>query len=90
MSLLLDTNILTRSAQPAHSMHQVALHAVTTLKTREWERLVTQHAVSGKFTYDARIVAAMNIHGITHLLTFNSDDFKRYPGITAVSPSDIG
>ena len=34
MSVLLDTNILTRSAQPAHPMQKTALDAVSILKTR--------------------------------------------------------
>lgn len=34
MSVLLDTNILTRSAQPAHPMHASALNAVSTLRMR--------------------------------------------------------
>lgn len=55
----------------------------------EWERLVTQHAVIGRDSHDTRIVAAMNVHHITHLLTFNGDDFKRFPGITIVSPADV-
>lgn len=55
----------------------------------EWEKLVAQHDVSGRNTHDARIVAAMTVHGITHLLTFNGDDFKRYPGISVISPSEV-
>lgn len=55
----------------------------------EWKALVTQHAVMGKPAHDARIVAAMKVHGITHLLTFNGGDFKRFPGITVVSPTEI-
>lgn len=55
----------------------------------EWERLVTQHAVRGRDSHDARIVAAMNAHGITHLLTFNKDDFKRFPDITVFLPSEV-
>ena len=55
----------------------------------EWERLVIQHQVSGKKTHDARLVAAMNVHGITHILTFNSDDFSRYPGITVIQPQRL-
>lgn len=55
----------------------------------EWERLVTQHAVRGRDAHDTRIVAAMNVHGITHLLTFNKDDFKRFPGITVLLPSEV-
>src|SRR5437660_12469256 len=120
MSVLLDTNILTRSAQANHPMQKIAVDAVSILRTRgedlcivpqnlvefwtvatrplnvngmglttaqaqvelarikrffrflpdtptvydEWEKLVVQHAVSGKNTYDARLVAAMNAHGI--------------------------
>jgi len=55
----------------------------------EWKRLVTQHAVMGKPAHDARLVAAMNVHGITHLLTFNISDFKRFSEITAVSPNEV-
>lgn len=145
MSLLLDTNILTRSAQPSHPMHEVAVQSVSILKDQgedlcvvpqnltefwavatrpmsangmemstteahseliriksffrllpdlpalydEWERIVAQHAVSGKNAYDARIVAAMSIHRINRLLTFNGDDFKRYREINVMSPNDI-
>src|SRR6185312_10201327 len=44
----------------------------------EWERLVVQHQVLGKPVYNARIVAAMTVHGLTHLLTLNTNDFKRF------------
>ena len=55
----------------------------------EWKQLVTQHAVMGKPAHDARIVAAMKVHSITHLLTFNVGDFKRFPNITAVSSNEV-
>lgn len=55
----------------------------------EWERLVSRHQVKGKEAHDARLVAAMLAHKVTHLLTFNTDDFKRYPQITAVNPRDV-
>ena len=55
----------------------------------EWEKLVVQYRVSGKQAHDARIVAAMKVHGVTHLLTFNTDDFKRYTDIEAVHPASI-
>jgi predicted nucleic acid-binding protein len=45
--------------------------------------------VSGKQAHDARIVAAMKVHGVTHLLTFNTDDFKRYTDIAAVHSASI-
>jgi hypothetical protein len=31
----------------------------------------------------------MRVHGVTHLLTFNTQDFARYSGITAVHPRDV-
>ena len=145
MRVLLDTNILTRSAQPAHSMYAEAVDAVSALRTGgdelcivpqnliefwavatrplsvnglemttaraqielahiksffrylpdtpsvydEWERLVTSHGVSGRNSYDARLAAAMIVHGITHLLTFNVSDFKRYSEVTVISPSEM-
>ena len=55
----------------------------------EWQRLVALHAVSGLQAHDARLVAAMRVHGVTHLLTFNGADFKRYNEITVVNPQNI-
>ena len=53
------------------------------------EALVAQHRVAGKATHDARLVAAMQVHGLTSILTFNAGDFVRYPGITVVRPSSV-
>jgi predicted nucleic acid-binding protein len=39
--------------------------------------------------HDARIVATMKAHGIKNLLTFNSDDFKRYTEITVHHPQGL-
>jgi predicted nucleic acid-binding protein len=55
----------------------------------EWERLVAAYQVSGKNGHDARLVAAMIVHGIGQLLTFNKPDFQRYQGITVLSPQDV-
>ncbi len=55
----------------------------------ERERIVLQHKVSGKQAHDARLVAAMTVHGLTHLLTFNTADFKRFTAITAINPQSI-
>jgi predicted nucleic acid-binding protein len=145
MSTLLDTNILTRSAQPGHPMHQAAVDAVDVLRRRgevlhlvpqnfyefwivatrpvaqnglgltpaqtgnetdqlkklfvvledippifpEWERLVTNYAISGKNAHDARLVAAMHVHSLGQLLTFNDADFRRYNTITVLSPDQV-
>jgi predicted nucleic acid-binding protein len=145
MNYLVDTNILTRLAEPGHAMHQAALDAVKLLAAQghklhivpqnvyefwvvctrpvsvngmgktaaeavgelanlkalflwldetpavftAWEQLVTTTPVVGKNAHDARLVAAMKVHGLTHLLTFNAQDFRQYPGITAVTPADV-
>jgi predicted nucleic acid-binding protein len=140
-----DTNILLRSAEPAHPTHQQAVNAVKTLfangdrvclipqniiefwnvatrpvdkngfgwspaKTdveisrleslltvlpdsqaiyREWRKVVLDNSVLGKRVHDARIVAAMNVHQITKLLTFNLKDFKWFGNITLIDPNSI-
>jgi hypothetical protein len=54
-----------------------------------WEQLVTGTPVVGKNGHDARLVAAMTVHGLTHVLTFHAQDFRQYPAITAVTPADV-
>ena len=58
---------------------------------REWLRLVDVHSVSGVNAHDARLVAAMKVHGVTHLVTFNTQDFARYhpAEITVCSPAEV-
>ena len=55
----------------------------------EWETLVRAHQVKGKEAHDARIAAAMLAHGVTHILTFNGGDFKRFAGVKTVHPADV-
>jgi predicted nucleic acid-binding protein len=55
----------------------------------EWEMLVDQFQCHGKVSYDARIVAAMNTHSLTTLLTFNVADFARYPGLNVLDPATV-
>ena len=143
--VLMDTNILLRSAQPSHSMHQVAIDAQAELRRRgnqpcivaqnliefrsvatrpasgnglgmkekdadaeirelkalyplyadepqivlEWETLVSTYGAIGNQNHDARIVAAMRVHGISSILTFNVSDFARYPDITVLEPAGL-
>ncbi len=51
---------------------------------QEWQWLVTKYRVSGKNTHDARLVAAMLVHGVANLLTFNPRDFARYSEIVVI------
>jgi predicted nucleic acid-binding protein len=53
---------------------------------QEWRALLVSHNVSGVQVHDARLVAAMRVHGIKRILTFNERDFARYPDIQAVHP----
>jgi len=145
MSVLLDTNVLTRLADPHGALRVVAtaatnrlirsgetLHIVpqnlyefwsvatrplgenglglTTARTKEipdalrlgatllpdsaaitteWERLVIDYDAKGKTAHDTRLVAAMHVHQLTSLLTFNLRDFARYRGITILNPAEL-
>jgi predicted nucleic acid-binding protein len=55
----------------------------------EWRRLLVTHAVTGVQVHDARLVAAMHVYRLTHLLTFNVADFGRYLAITPQHPQDV-
>ena len=55
----------------------------------EWERLVIRHRVMGKQAHDAHLVASMLVHRVTHLLTFNDSDFKRFTEITVMNPNSL-
>lgn len=52
----------------------------------EWRKLLVLHNVSGVQVHDARLVAAMHPHGVSHILTFNDKDFARYTDIEVVHP----
>ena len=54
-----------------------------------WERLVVQYQVVGKPAHDARLVAAMQVHGLTAILTFDRTGFSRYAGIEVVHPAEV-
>lgn len=55
----------------------------------EWRRLVVAHSVAGVQVHDARLVAAMLVHGVAHLLTLNDRDFSRYTDVKAIHPRDV-
>jgi predicted nucleic acid-binding protein len=48
--------------------------------------LLITHGVSGVQVHDARLVAAMHVYGVKHILTFNGKDFARYTDVEAVHP----
>ncbi len=54
-----------------------------------WFQLVTLHKIKGKRTHDIRLLAVMKANKITHLLTFNPEDFLPIPNIKIVHPQEI-
>ena len=53
-----------------------------------WLELVTQHHVSGKPSHDARLAAAVQVHGLDAILTRNIADFKRF-GLNVINPAAL-
>jgi predicted nucleic acid-binding protein len=54
-----------------------------------WQEIVRDGGVAGKQAHDARLVAAMQRHGLTHLLTFNASDFRRFAKIELLDPHSL-
>ena len=144
MSILIDTNVLLRRAQPEHPHFPVAdaslthvvsgdqlgcytlqvvaefwnaatrpadknglglsvamtlhkVHEIEEILTLledtpaiydEWKRLVIQHQVRGAKVHDTRLVAAMTVHGVRRILTFNTADFARFP-VEVIHPAAL-
>lgn len=90
-----DANGLSLSIEDAEA-ELIRIHMLFILKPEDetifqnWEKLAAAYRVSGKNSHDARLVAAMQTHGIENLLTFNTPDFNRYSDIINVaSPHGI-
>src|SRR5438270_4169742 len=54
-----------------------------------WRQLVIGNNVKGVQVHDARLAAAMQVHGVTHILTLNQPDFARYTRVTVVHPMSV-
>lgn len=54
-----------------------------------WYSLVRTYRVTGKNVHDARLVAAMERHAISHLLSLDVADFSRYAGVTVLTPTTL-
>jgi len=50
-----------------------------------WQELVVQYDVQGKTAH----VAAMNRHGLSKLLTFNDQHFRRFSHIDVLHPNKL-
>jgi predicted nucleic acid-binding protein len=53
-----------------------------------WQTLVQSYGIGGSKSYDVRLVAAMQAHSITRILTFNAGDFKKF-AITVIDPASV-
>jgi predicted nucleic acid-binding protein len=54
-----------------------------------WRSLVHTLKITGTKSHDARLVAAMESHGIKRLLTFNPRDFRRFPKVVVLDPENV-
>jgi len=58
-----------------------------------WKAIVASARVTGKRVHDARLVAVCHVHGVSHLLTFNTGHFTSLarlgPGIIVVHPASV-
>jgi predicted nucleic acid-binding protein len=55
----------------------------------QWRTIVAKHEVAGIQVHDARLAAAMQVHNIARILTYDPRDFSRYDGITAIPPGEV-
>jgi predicted nucleic acid-binding protein len=56
---------------------------------REWRKLLTLYDVQGAQVHDARLAAAVLVHGVEWILTFNTSDFTHYTGVSAIHPRTV-
>ena len=54
-----------------------------------WLQLVTQQQISGVRSYDVRLVATMERHQVSPILTFNGSDFQKFAGVTVIDPQAV-
>jgi predicted nucleic acid-binding protein len=47
-------------------------------------QLLAAYPGAGKQVHDANLVAAMLVHGVGRLLTFNATDFQRFAGAVEI------
>lgn len=73
----------------SHLQRRCELLAETAAVFTEWKRLAAAHRVVGKAVHDTRLVAQMLVSQVPIVLTLNTHDFRRYSGITALTPKEF-
>jgi predicted nucleic acid-binding protein len=56
---------------------------------KEWRRIIVEKSVSGVQVQDARLAAAMHVHGVSCILTLDISDFGRFMNILVLHPSSL-
>jgi predicted nucleic acid-binding protein len=56
---------------------------------KQWRNIVVKHNVSGVRVHDARLAAAMYVHGVSHILTLNIADFSRFENLNVIHPERL-
>ena len=56
---------------------------------RTWRALIAKHRVRGVQVHDTYLAATLITNHVTHLLTWNVKDFKRFDAITALTPDEV-
>jgi predicted nucleic acid-binding protein len=79
-----------QAAEEVGALRRLFLLLPEVLLQDAWERLVVENQGSGKNVHDARLVAAMVVHRIESILTFNTLDFVRYGEIRVLDVAAIG
>jgi predicted nucleic acid-binding protein len=56
---------------------------------QKWKSFVVTYRVVGRQVHDARLAASMSAYRLRRIVTLNPTDFARYPGLEALTPSDV-
>ena len=54
-----------------------------------WQSIVADLGILGKQTHDAHLAAIMRVNSVTSILTFNTNHFRRFPGMTVLDPAKV-
>jgi predicted nucleic acid-binding protein len=76
-----------RVVDAARKAYPLLAYPETTVGT--WLSTCVAQGVLGKQTHDAHLAVAYLEGGVDHLLTLNTSDFKRFPGLTCVTPYEV-
>ena len=56
---------------------------------QEWRRLLAEFDIPGRQIHDARLAAAVTVHRLDQVLTFDTKYFSRFPAINVADPAKV-